>query len=164
MATQHTPVQLFPISDYVNEELAARGWTARFAVRNLDGDRDENELWLDFMCCRDLWIDRDDVTFTADDATRLAQIFGVDAGTFTRLHEAFLRAKAVAATANWIRCADKLPPDGEPVATKIDDANGVRNEQSLKRSGRLWFFTDGSMYVYYTPTHWKPIPVGGDCI
>lgn len=48
-------------------------------------------------------------------------------------------------------------PDRVEVMTKIDDAEGVRNEQSLKRQGRLWFFPDGSMYVYYAPTHWKPL-------
>lgn len=46
-------------------------------------------------------------------------------------------------------------PEGLVVMTKIDDAKGVRNEQSLKRCGHLWFFPDGSMYVYYTSTHWK---------
>lgn len=55
----------------------------------------------------------------------------------------------------WISCQDELPPEGEDVLTKIDDANGCRNEQRLKRKGRLWFFTDMSVYVYYTPTHWK---------
>lgn len=44
-------------------------------------------------------------------------------------------------------------PEGVPVATKIDDADGCRNEQTLVRRGRLWFFPDMSMYVYYTPTH-----------
>jgi hypothetical protein len=57
----------------------------------------------------------------------------------------------------WIRCADILPPDGVPVPTKIDDAKGCRNEQDLKRQGNLWFVPDGSMYVYYTPTHWRPL-------
>lgn len=47
-------------------------------------------------------------------------------------------------------------PDGEVVHTKIDDQYGVRNEQLLKRRGNLWWFSDGGMYVYYTPTHWKP--------
>lgn len=41
------------------------------------------------------------------------------------------------------------------VLTKIDDADGCRNEQPLKRRGPLWFKPDGSMYVYYSPTHWK---------
>jgi len=53
-------------------------------------------------------------------------------------------------------------PDRQTVRTKIDDGNGVRNEAYLKRNGRLWFFPDGSMYVYYTPTHWAPLPVGVD--
>ncbi len=43
-------------------------------------------------------------------------------------------------------------PQYVEVLTKIDDGSGVRNKQSLKRQGRLWFFPDGSMYVYYTPT------------
>lgn len=58
---------------------------------------------------------------------------------------------------DWIKCDDQLPKDGEAAETKIDDAKGVRNEQPLQRHGRLWFFLDGSMYVYYTPTHWRPI-------
>lgn len=57
----------------------------------------------------------------------------------------------------WIPVAEREPPDGETVNTKIDDGNGVRNVQPLKRQGRLWFFPDGSMYVYYTPTHWHPV-------
>ena len=48
----------------------------------------------------------------------------------------------------------KTAPEGVPVLTKIDDEHGVRNEQLLKRNGRLWWFPDDSMYVYYTPTHW----------
>lgn len=56
---------------------------------------------------------------------------------------------------NWKRTVDKLLPEGVVVETKIDDANGVRSETKLKRQGRLWFFSDDSMYVYYTPTHWR---------
>lgn len=48
-------------------------------------------------------------------------------------------------------------PEGVPVMTKIHDAQGVRNEWTLKRGGNLWWYPDGSMYVYYTPTHWKPV-------
>lgn len=60
---------------------------------------------------------------------------------------------------DWISVADRLPDDGLAVMTKIDDEHGnrERNVQSLKRSGRLWFFPDMTMYVYYTPTHWKPL-------
>lgn len=49
-------------------------------------------------------------------------------------------------------------PEGVPVLTKIDDGAGARNEQVLKRRGRLWWLEDGSMYVYYTPTHWALRP------
>ena len=55
----------------------------------------------------------------------------------------------------WKSCADELPKDGLVVETIIHDERGTRNETKLKRQGRLWFFPDGSVYVYYTPTHWK---------
>jgi hypothetical protein len=45
-------------------------------------------------------------------------------------------------------------PEGVTLLTKIDDENGCRNEQRLKRKGRLWWTSDGKMYVYYTRTHW----------
>lgn len=45
-------------------------------------------------------------------------------------------------------------PENVAVLTKINDERGERNVQTLKRQGRLWFFPDGSMYVYYSPTHW----------
>ncbi len=48
-------------------------------------------------------------------------------------------------------------PEGTTVWTKIDDTNGVRNVQKLKRQGRLWFHESGDMYVYYTPTHYAEI-------
>lgn len=46
-------------------------------------------------------------------------------------------------------------PQNVPIMTKVDDERGVRKEQVLKRSGSLWFVPDGSMYVYYEPTHWR---------
>lgn len=48
-------------------------------------------------------------------------------------------------------------PEGVVVWTMIADGQGVRNETMLKRSGRLWFVPDGSMYVYYSPTHWRAL-------
>lgn len=60
----------------------------------------------------------------------------------------------------WIPVTSGLPPIGQVVDTKIDDRQGVRNVQRLKRggtNGSLWFFADGSMYVYYQPTHWRPL-------
>lgn len=53
------------------------------------------------------------------------------------------------------KCSEQEPPQGVVLMTKIDDEKGCRNECLLKKSGNLWWFPDGSMYVYYTPTHWK---------
>jgi hypothetical protein len=58
----------------------------------------------------------------------------------------------------WIAISERLPDEGVIVFTKIDDERGARNEQPLKRRGRLWFLADDSMYVYYTPTHWTTTP------
>jgi hypothetical protein len=57
----------------------------------------------------------------------------------------------------YIPTSESLPEEGKIVMTKIDDANGLRNETTLKRQGNLWFFPDGSMYVYYRPTHWRDL-------
>lgn len=56
--------------------------------------------------------------------------------------------------------SDWLPiesaPEREVVSTKIHDERGERNIQDMQRIGRFWYVPDGSMYVYYTPTHWRP--------
>ena len=65
---------------------------------------------------------------------------------------------------DWKQLTPKdMPQNGLVVMTKIDDADGCRNEQRLFRRGRLWFVHDGSMYVYYTPTHWREMDdvIGG---
>lgn len=56
---------------------------------------------------------------------------------------------------DWLRITETEPPQKTPVLTRIDDERGIRNECVLVRQGRLWFFEDYSMYVYYVPTHWK---------
>lgn len=54
-------------------------------------------------------------------------------------------------------------PQGKEVMTKIDDTwGGCRNEHSLILKETLWWLPDGSMYVYYAPTHWKEIE-NADC-
>ncbi len=55
----------------------------------------------------------------------------------------------------WNRTQEILPEEGKVVLTMISDIGGERNRQQLKRQGRLWFYPDGSMYVYYSPTHWS---------
>lgn len=58
---------------------------------------------------------------------------------------------------DWIAVTAQLPPEGQVVETKIDDTHSERNHARLKRQGRLWWFADDSMYIYYNPTHWRPI-------
>lgn len=58
---------------------------------------------------------------------------------------------------NWFSVDRHLPENGRKVMTKIDDSDGIRNEQTLVLQGDLWFLPDMSMYVYYRPTHWKPL-------
>ena len=48
-------------------------------------------------------------------------------------------------------------PNGKVVMTKIDDKRGCRNEQAMYRDGGRWWMSDGSTYVYYTPTHFRPL-------
>lgn len=57
----------------------------------------------------------------------------------------------------WRRTEYEPAPEGVVVSTKIDDEQGVRNVTTLKRQGNLWFVPDGEMYVYYRPTHWRPV-------
>ena len=55
-------------------------------------------------------------------------------------------------------------PEGVEVWTKIDDDHGSRNVQTLVKRTRivgetrpLFWTPDGSMYVYYAPTHWAAL-------
>lgn len=57
----------------------------------------------------------------------------------------------------WSETSRVVPREGEVVHTMIMDGQGSRNHQKLKRIGNLWFIPDGSIYVYYKPTHWKPL-------
>jgi hypothetical protein len=63
--------------------------------------------------------------------------------------------EALAKSGIWISCEEAMPKDGLTVLTKVEDERGLRNIQKLKLNGRLWWLADGSMYVYYRPTHWQ---------
>lgn len=57
----------------------------------------------------------------------------------------------------WYRTSEDLPPEGVVVDTMISDIGGKRHKQRLKRQGKMWLVEDGSIYVYYTPTHWSEV-------
>lgn len=56
-------------------------------------------------------------------------------------------------TEKWIPLQKRLPEEGVVVNCLLGNRRVV---EKLKRVGRLWLTPDGSMYVYYTPTHWMP--------
>jgi hypothetical protein len=56
----------------------------------------------------------------------------------------------------WRMVESGFSPEGIFVMTKIEDKEGTRNQQPMRRQGRLWFTKDG-VYVYYTPTMWRPL-------
>lgn len=55
--------------------------------------------------------------------------------------------------ADWVNPKNQLPPEGAVVWT-MDSAGKVN---TLLFAGRLWWFPDRSMYVYYVPKFWKPM-------
>lgn len=57
---------------------------------------------------------------------------------------------------DWIKTDDQLPEDG----VEVEVMNGPI-VQTLVRQGRLWFFPDFSMYVYFTPKVWRPVASPG---
>jgi hypothetical protein len=60
-------------------------------------------------------------------------------------------------TNKWIPVTSIKPIENRLVETKIDDRNGCRNVATLKYGKNMWWHPDMSMYVYYTPTHWREL-------
>ncbi|MFD7161742.1 hypothetical protein ACFV9C_44655 [Kribbella sp. NPDC059898] len=53
---------------------------------------------------------------------------------------------------DWTSTTEALADEGVVVDTRDSSDRATR----LVRKGRLWFFEDNSMYMYYTPTAWRP--------
>mgnify|MGYP000335899971 CR=1 FL=1 len=54
---------------------------------------------------------------------------------------------------DWKDTERALPPRGQVVMA--EDSGGSQQKLKLQEGrGALWFFADGSMYVYYTPKRW----------
>ena len=51
----------------------------------------------------------------------------------------------------WIPTAREYPPDGAEIQWLGSDGNPVDGVMV----GRLWFFADRSMYIYYQPQFWR---------
>ena len=58
----------------------------------------------------------------------------------------------------WKETSKELPKENTIVETKLEEKDISRKTiVKLARKGNLWFREDMSMYVYYTPTHWRYI-------
>jgi hypothetical protein len=55
---------------------------------------------------------------------------------------------------SW-KLIDKYTPQSQILETCIIENGKIRNEQRLILKGNLFWLTDMSMYVYYTPTHYR---------
>ena len=53
----------------------------------------------------------------------------------------------------WTRVDKELPPKG----VVVDTISPGGLETRLKLIDGLWFFEDGSMYVYYVPEFWRRV-------
>lgn len=53
----------------------------------------------------------------------------------------------------WYDVTESSPPPG--LLVQVPNNEGA----ILRRRGWLWFLPDDSMYVYYTPTQWRPNPL-----
>jgi len=84
--------EAFPVGEYVAEELEARGWSTAYAATLIDGDPEENELWIELLCCLPMW-EKHDIKFSESDANWLEQLFGVSSQTWLNLHAAYLKAR-----------------------------------------------------------------------
>ena len=58
-------------------------------------------------------------------------------------------------TGKWVPTSSRFPAEGTMVETKIDKGGVVRNVARLRYHSNLWW--TGDMYVYYRPTHWRPV-------
>ena len=54
---------------------------------------------------------------------------------------------------DWTPATRELPPEGVEVEVMAPSGH----VQHLVRDGRLWWFVDRSMYVYYTPQFWREV-------
>lgn len=80
-------VEGFPVGEYIEDELRERGWSHRDAAKRMPGDIDTNELWLDLLCCTEIWHDRPDFVFSVSEANKLEALLGISSEMLLNLHD-----------------------------------------------------------------------------
>ncbi len=61
----------------------------------------------------------------------------------------------------WISVADRLPPEGEVVETKIMRITPYRRPRRFLWTSRGWRHPDGWIQAATPPTHWRPVRAEG---
>lgn len=72
MSEERRPAEVFPVGVHLQEELAARGWTAADLVRRMPGNPEINELAVDLA----LYLEDPDVLLGETIARQLAAALG----------------------------------------------------------------------------------------
>lgn len=79
------PAAAYHVWDFVEEELAARGWTLDDLATRMPGDFGVNRLMLD-LCAHARDEEMTDVVFDGGSAELLGQAFGINPQLFINLH------------------------------------------------------------------------------
>ena len=86
-------IPAFPVSIYILDELAERGWSYHDAAKRLNSDDIVTDnLWLRLLCCTPAWYEHK-IVFSEYDARQLAQIFGTSSEMWLNLAAAFDEAR-----------------------------------------------------------------------
>ena len=59
----------------------------------------------------------------------------------------------------WIKCSDRLPPDGEKVLVWFPGNKHIEDAVLFEERGSLRYsLFDGECLMGESPTHWQPLP------
>jgi len=87
MTEKTTPAEVYPLAEFICDEMAARGWTAGDVVRRMKA----NPSFVDY-CAFDMFlvIHRENLILDEELFTGLSQAFGVSARFFRAIHDTWL--------------------------------------------------------------------------
>lgn len=59
----------------------------------------------------------------------------------------------------WIKCSERLPPDGEKVLVWFPKNQHIEDAVFFEEDGALGYsLFDGECLMSESPTHWQPLP------
>ena len=84
---EREPAEVFPLAQYLCEEMEERGWTTADVATRMDGDDAENQVAVDII----LTVHKDSLVIDEKTFESLAKAFGVSALFFKRLDAVWRR-------------------------------------------------------------------------